>query len=65
MGVVTLQFATVQELWKFRIEVRANILDINIKDITLRCKCSDEHIELAVKKYKAVVITSDSEKDTV
>lgn len=64
MGVVTLQFANVQQLWKFRIEVRANILEINIKNITLSCQCSDEHIQLAVQKYKAVVINRQSGKDT-
>lgn len=60
MELVTLQFPTVKLLWGFRLEIESNIFEINLRERTLSCHCSDAHLRLAVEKYGATVVNNSS-----
>jgi hypothetical protein len=62
MELVTLRFPTAKGLWSFRLKIEATIFEFNLRDRTLTCQCSDEHIKLAIEKYNAKVISTDSDK---
>lgn len=62
MELVTLQFPTVKLLWGFRLEIETDVFEINLRNHTLTCHCSEQHIKLAVEKYAAKVISSNSTK---
>ena len=53
---VTLRFQSIQNLWQFRLEINAAILEINVFKKTLSCECTREHIDLAVAKYGASIL---------
>jgi hypothetical protein len=62
MELVTLQFPTARELWSFRLEIEATIFEFNLRDRTLTCQCSDDHIKLAIEKYNGKLISTDPDK---
>ena len=53
---VTLQFQSLDDLWAFRIDALIYFIEMNQAQITLTCKCSQQHLQLAVSKYKAEVL---------
>jgi len=53
---VTLKFSSLQNLWAFKSEVETLRCEINPANLTLTCECTKEHIELAIKKYDAIVV---------
>lgn len=53
---ITFQFQSLDDLWAFRIEALIYFIDMDKNENTLTCKCSPEHIRLAVSKYKAVIL---------
>jgi hypothetical protein len=61
MELVFFQFPTIRDLWKFRVEVNSLMFEINFLHLTLICECTDADLDLAVKKYKAKVITKESD----
>lgn len=62
MELVTLRFPTVKLLWGFRLEIEADVFEINLRDHTLTCHCSEQYIKLAVEKYGAKLISSSAPK---
>lgn len=61
MKLVFFQFPTIRDLWKFRVEVNALMFEINFLRLTLICECTDADLDLAVKKYKAKIISKESD----
>ena len=58
---VILKFATVSSLWSFRLEINAQVFEMNLQQLSITCECSKQQIELAVNKYKASVVSSKRE----
>lgn len=54
--MVTLQFPSIERLWKFRLEIRSDDFEMNLNDRTIICRCTDKDIELALDKYKGSVV---------
>ena len=61
MELVFFQFPTIRDLWKFRVEVNSTMFEINFLHLTLICECTDADLDLAVKKYKAKIISKESD----
>ena len=55
-SIVTLQFPSYVDLWRFKEEVKPVILELNHVTRTLQLKCSPEQIELALHRYWAQVL---------
>lgn len=53
---ITLQFKTMDDLWAFRIEALINFTGMNKEKCLLGCKCSAQNMQLAIEKYKAIVV---------
>ena len=58
---VSLRFPTISALWAFRLEINAQVFEMNLQLLSITCECSKEHIELALTKYKAAVVNSKKE----
>ena len=52
---VSIRFTSLTALWAFRLEIQVNHFEMNLKELTINCKCTKEHIDLANEKYNAVV----------
>ena len=59
MELIFFQFPTIRDLWKFRVEVNSSMFEINFMHLTLICECTDADLDLAVKKYKAKIISKE------
>ncbi len=59
MEWVKLRFPSPDNLWKFLLTIEAKDLII-VRDLTFICQCTDEQIELALTKFKAVVVANHS-----
>ena len=55
---ITFQFKTSGDFWAFRVEALIHYISSDTSKLVLTCKCSDEHIELATKKYEAIIIVN-------
>ena len=62
METVTLQFQSVKELWEFRLAIEAYVFEINLRDRTLTCNCTRDHLKLAIEQYGARLVNNDPEK---
>jgi hypothetical protein len=60
MERVTLQFQTPQDLSNFR-KAACDIKEVNIRDLTMICECTDTEIARAMNYYGAVVIKEHGE----
>ena len=56
MHLVTFQFQTPQDLSSFRKKVEGSTFEINIRELTLLCRCSKEHLDLAITNFRATVL---------
>lgn len=56
MQLVALQFLSIQDLWRFRLEINAYIFEVNFRNKVIICDCTAEHIELAKNKYRASIV---------
>jgi hypothetical protein len=57
---VTLHFPSLDDLYKFSKEVGPNNFEISIRALLLSCDCTDEHIKLAITKYRAIIVKQES-----
>jgi hypothetical protein len=62
MRNVTIQFPSLQELWKFRLAVNANACEIKQRNI-ITCMCSDEDIDQAVNRFGANILSDVSRNE--
>jgi hypothetical protein len=60
MKMVTLQFPTAKKLWTFKMEIESNVSDVNVKERTITCECTDKHIKLAIEQFDAKLVTNQS-----
>lgn len=58
----TLVFLSLKDLWDFRQEIYATDMEINTKNKTITCDCSPEHIALALQKYHAKIVETNTGK---
>jgi hypothetical protein len=56
MKRVTLKFPTLFLLWSFAQTLTSHSVEINTRERTLICDCTEENIEAAVTGFKARVI---------
>ena len=56
MQLVTLQFKTPKDLSNFRKKVEGSTLEINIRELRLLCRCSSEHLNLAITNFRATIV---------
>jgi hypothetical protein len=61
---VTLQFLTLESLKAFQMKINLIFFKVSAKGKLLHCTCTEEQIELAVKKYKAMVVIDKTEDIT-
>lgn len=45
----SIQFTSLTKLWEFRMVIKVNVFEINMKDITITCQCTQEDIDLALQ----------------
>lgn len=57
--VVTLKFTSANRLWQFKQAIKADQVNIDLKNCTLTCTCSTEDIKLAVEQYGAIVLEEE------
>ena len=55
MKKVTLTFPSKDALWEFMIAAKPDFIQIKVPEKTITCICSEEHIALAIEKFKATV----------
>jgi len=60
MKMVTLQFPTAKKLWTFKMEIESNVSEVNLKERTITCECTDKHIQLAIEQFDAKLLTNKS-----
>jgi len=56
MKKVTLQFSTKEDLWKFWREILPPTYSVNLVEKLLTQNLSKDQVELAISKYRAVVL---------
>jgi len=54
---VTLQFPSLDSLYKFRAEINTTNFEVSIQKYLLTCDCTKEEIQLAASEYNAKVFT--------
>jgi hypothetical protein len=59
---VTIQFTSLTNLWAFRMAINVNIFEMNMSELTITCKCSEEHIRLALDEYKGRLIETKKQE---
>ena len=60
---VMLQFLSLDDLWAFKFEVDANFFEMNPRLRTIVCDCTKEEIDLAIKKFNAIVVDPQIKQD--
>ncbi|HEV7621903.1 MAG TPA: hypothetical protein VGO09_09225 [Flavisolibacter sp.] len=65
MKRVTLFFPSIDALWQFRKIIVATYFEINPKGKTLTCDCNEEHINIALIEYGAIVVNNEENRSTV
>lgn len=55
MKKTTIIFLSLKDLWDFRQAIQANHIEINTKNKSITCDCSEEHIKLAINKFNGKV----------
>ncbi|MGN6163706.1 MAG: hypothetical protein ACTHOF_04120 [Flavisolibacter sp.] len=58
----SIQFTSLTKLWEFRMVIKVNVFEINMKDITITCQCTQEDIDLALQQYKGKVVATIKEE---
>jgi hypothetical protein len=53
---VSIRFTSLTNLWSFRLEIQANIFELNMSEMIITCQCSEEHIRLAKEKYNGKLV---------
>ena len=53
---VSIKFTSLASMWAFRMEINANIFEMNVAQLTIKCDCSEEHIKLAIEKYNGKIV---------
>lgn len=53
---VSIQFTSLTSLWDFRLAIDANVFEMNMRELTITCPCTKEHMHLAVQKYNGKII---------
>jgi hypothetical protein len=61
MQKVTLKFKSGKQLWEFKQQIRAQDVEINLRNCTLTCHCSEKEISLAIVKFGAEAVPGSSE----
>ena len=56
---IKLAFPGLHTLWAFVTTIGFTSIEINTKDATVYCECSEEHINLAIKKFEARVVEGE------
>jgi hypothetical protein len=62
---VTLFFPSADALWRFKKAIDANYFEVNSKGKTLTCDCNDEHINIALIEYGAIVLNNEENRSIV
>ena len=60
MKKVTFKFPSAQFLWQYKQSIESHSIEANMHDLTLSCVCSDAEIELAMNRFNAKILHSDS-----
>ena len=56
MKRISLKFPTLHLLWSFAQTLESHKLEINTQSIILTCNCSEENINEALLRYKALLV---------
>jgi hypothetical protein len=56
--IITLQFQTPQEFSRFKKKVTTEIIEYNIRDLTITLRCTEEIHASAIKNMNAKIIKS-------
>lgn len=60
MQKVTLKFKSSKQLWDFKQEIKAQDVEINLRNCTITCNCSEKEISQAIEKFGAEVVSGSS-----
>ena len=55
MKKVAITFPSKDALWEFMMVAKPDFIQIKVPQKTITCLCSEEHIALAIEKFKAKV----------
>lgn len=62
---VTLQFTSMDDLWAFRIEALIGYVNMDKDRNILTCRCTAQHVQLAISKYKASIVVRQSTNEAL
>lgn len=63
MTQVLFQFPDLEQLAKFRFTLKETYLEMNVRNLTIYCDCSEEIIKEATQRYGAKVLSQQKSQE--